>query len=109
MLIKTEICACVRPAPSASSKTPSSTRPNLAGVPDVLIFFCFFSSIKRRKESMDHVRAHVKTRRERKNKEHRPPQTKRISARLTARSPSTSAQANAPGSNLRRNSASGVP
>ena len=28
---------------------PSGTPPNLAGVPDVLIFFCFFSSIKTRK------------------------------------------------------------
>ena len=26
------------------------TKPNLAGIPDALIFFCFFSSIKRRKE-----------------------------------------------------------
>ena len=26
------------------------TRSNLAGIPDALIFFCFFSSIKRRKE-----------------------------------------------------------
>jgi len=29
------------------------TRSNLAGVPDALIFFCFFSSIKRRKEDND--------------------------------------------------------
>ena len=28
---------------------PSGTPPNLAGVPDALIFFCFFSSIKTRK------------------------------------------------------------
>jgi len=28
----------------------TGTRSNLAGVPDALIFFCFFSSIKRRKE-----------------------------------------------------------
>ena len=27
--------------------------PNLAGVPDALIFFCFFSSIKRRKEDYE--------------------------------------------------------
>jgi hypothetical protein len=29
---------------------PTCTKSNLAGVPDALIFFCFFSSIKRRKE-----------------------------------------------------------
>ena len=28
----------------------TGTKPNLAGIPDALIFFCFFSSIKRRKE-----------------------------------------------------------
>ena len=31
----------------------TGTRLNLAGVPDALIFFCFFSSIKRRKEDND--------------------------------------------------------
>ena len=33
-----------------NGEIPTCTRPNLAGVPDALIFFCFFSSIKRRKE-----------------------------------------------------------
>ena len=31
----------------------TGTRLNLAGVPDALIFFCFFSSIKRRKEDYE--------------------------------------------------------
>ncbi|ETK12614.1 hypothetical protein T235_08260 [Tannerella sp. oral taxon BU063 isolate Cell 8/11] len=31
----------------------TGTKPNLAGIPDALIFFCFFSSIKRRKEDND--------------------------------------------------------
>ena len=34
---------------SQNSRPPSGTPPNLAGVPDALIFFCFFSSIKTRK------------------------------------------------------------
>ena len=33
-----------------NGEIPTCTQPNLAGVPDALIFFYFFSSIKRRKE-----------------------------------------------------------
>ena len=35
---------------NSNGEIPTCTRPNMAGVPDALIFFCFFSSIKRRKE-----------------------------------------------------------
>ena len=47
-----------------NGEIPTCTQPNLAGVPDALIFFCFFSSIKRRKEGHEVRKACVKTRKE---------------------------------------------
>ena len=47
-----------------NGEIPTCTRPNFAGVPDALIFFCFFSSIKRRKEDHEARKSCIKARKE---------------------------------------------
>ena len=61
-----------------NGEIPTCTRPNFAGVPDALIFFCFFSSIKRRKEDhealLDFLMRHsfLSLRKEKKQKKLKP-------------------------------------